>query len=148
MRNRRGGVYVLALAAAALVSVIGLGAMSAARVDGASARLEVDAHKAAALARSGMEVALAELADTADWRAANTGQWTQRVIDGQSKWAWRLDDLDDGRLGEGSDRNVRLTCRAVVGQAMRMVSVQVDSASDGAPAIRPGSYRDRVDLPL
>ncbi|MEM6750940.1 MAG: hypothetical protein AAGA57_08140 [Planctomycetota bacterium] len=138
----------MALAAAALVTVIGLGVMAVARVEGESARLQAEVHDARYAARGGLELALRALSQMSDWRTdATTGAWSNTVSVNGARWRWRLDDVDDGVLGAGSDRNVWLTCWAESGRASRTLRVQLDTDDGGAPLVRAGSFRGSPATP-
>ncbi len=69
----RGSAYLAVLGGSLLVTVIGIGALSAAQSRRAAAELEVSAWKAKVNAQSGIDLAMKEIAGDSNWRNTKAG---------------------------------------------------------------------------
>ncbi len=124
--QRRGGVYLLVLSVALVVSMIGVTSSYLARVRQSSDTLKEQSIKARTSARSAAEFLLVRLRSNANWRAEHTsGVWTDPAeAVGEAKVSYRLTDAD-GLLNDDPNDDVTLSVRASVGTATRMLSVEL-----------------------
>ena len=126
---RRGSVYILVLATALIVTILGLSAFAVTRIrlrgDGQAA----DARRAAVLALSAAERAVAVVGDDTNWRSNHAhGSETSALSFGGGSISYRLVDLGpDENLQTAQSMRVYGTGR--VGDAVRVHSVQMSTAA-------------------
>ena len=107
-----------------IVTVIGVSALLANRVELRIARQEEDTALAAASAPSLIEVALLRLDGDSDWRTTYTsGDWTSNETVSGVTYSFKLVDEKDGNLANDVSQPVRLYAKATVGDAVRTYSV-------------------------
>ncbi len=116
---------MLVLAVTSLVGLIGLSSLAAVRVQHAGSRGRNEAVAAQHLADAALRLAHARLTADVKWRTAYThGTWTADEPLGRGTVRFRLTDEADGDLAD-DDGPVRITARAAVGGAVRLVSVEL-----------------------
>ena len=122
--RRRGTAYVFVLLTAVILSVIGLTALAAARVQ---THVQSDSERvlqARYLAASVVEVALQRIDNDANWRTTYTNDtWTPEESYKGAKFRFKLVDETDGDLANDSSQSARLHVSAGVGVALRLYSV-------------------------
>jgi hypothetical protein len=128
--SRRGGIYVAVLGVAMVVTLIGLSALLAVRVDQRATDLMENAVKVDFQAQATVDRALLRLNSIANWRTTYTNDtWTAgQTFDGVTT-SFKLVDELDGNLANDANQPVRVYGRAVAGDALRMYSVCVQPRS-------------------
>ena len=112
------------LAAAMMVSIIGISALLAVRVQRHAARAAADAVQARLIAESVIDIARFRIAGDPDWRNTYTHDtWTSWENAGRAAYRFKLQDEEDGHLADDSADVVRLLAEAAVGDAVRLCSV-------------------------
>ncbi len=136
--RRRGSVYLLVLGVSSIVMVIGLSALAAVRVQHRGSTDQTHAAQAQALADAGLQLALERLAHNAAWRTDFThdqwGNW-EALGDGNGGLMIKLIDLDDTNLADNDQDPFRLVIRATRGDAVRLVSVEVQAQPPLGPEL-------------
>ena len=159
---RRGGAYVLVLCLAMLLTVLGLSAISTARIGLRAQQFDSEAAQAVALAESAIELGLYHMTEDDYWRTTYTSaQWSTARPLGDGVIEFGLVDEDDGDLADDASEDVRLYGKACVGDSVRVVSVvveteEVDTAGsttliddDMESGVGPwASYGDMCDLQI
>lgn len=130
--RRRGGAYILVLATAMLLAVLGTAGMMSARVTHRQAAVGSDATGVVRLAESAVELALYELSHDPDWRTNYTSsEWTApTTIDGAGV-QYVLVDVGDGDLSDDANDPIRVYGRAERDGVARVVSADVTVGSEG-----------------
>jgi hypothetical protein len=128
----RGSVYLHVLASSLLVSVIGLGALFAARLQGRSCRLTRDYAEARTCAVSALELGLQHIKQDSAWRTTwPNGTWMQDKPLGSGTFTLQGTDPQDNDLADSPYDAVVLTGIGVKGQARHKAQVVL------MPVIKP-----------
>jgi hypothetical protein len=130
------------LGACLLVTVIGLAAMAAVRLEARQTVRAEQTARARLLARSAAELALSWMARDPDWRqrlAHDTWGPGRTMLGGES--AYRLRDPVDADLTNDPMHPVHLDVRATVGEATQLLSLRLD-ARDPATALNLTPHGD------
>jgi hypothetical protein len=123
-RRRAGAAYLLVLSAGMLMSVIGLGILTASRSATRSAGQAADLDEAALLAEAGVEWGMAAVAANASWRTTYaSGIEAAAKTVGRGTVTFKLVDETDGNLSNNASDAVRLYGVGRVGSATRVYSV-------------------------
>jgi hypothetical protein len=112
-RRRLGSAYVMILGVSAVLMVIGLAAVSVARIDNRNVSADNDWSEAQTLALSAAENALARIAVTDDWRSRLAGVVT--VPMGHGTMQWQITDDGDGQLADDEQDPVLIVAIGQVG---------------------------------
>ncbi len=123
-RRCGGSVYVAALGAAMLMTVIGLAAMAVARAEVRTLQMQQDMLAARRLAESGIDVALHIIDQDPNWR--NTYTHDIFVADENfhgGTFKWKLADEEDNDLADDDTEPVRIIAWGSQGRATQKVSV-------------------------
>jgi hypothetical protein len=163
-RQRRGGIYIAVLGASMLVTLIGMTALAAMRVERLAASAATDAEQARLYAQSGIELAAAWIAADNAWRTTYTsGIWTSDLHMGPSgDGRLTLTGIDpvDGDLRNRPTDPVLLRASAVRGTARQIVEARLEARSTpldilalslyvpGELRIRPGVTLSAWDAPV
>jgi hypothetical protein len=135
--RQRGSVLVLVLAVASLVGIIGLSALLAVRLQHRNLQLRHEALQAQRLADAGLQWVHLRLSDDDDWRNTYTHDvWTadQNMAGGRVRFRLADEGADlDGDLSDDETDPARLTVRAAVGRAVRLVSLRLDPQQQLGP---------------
>jgi hypothetical protein len=124
-------LYLMVLGSAILLSVIGISAVLAARVDLQNSADAADCAQAVCCARSAVDYVGQMAADDNSWIAAQGSVWRGPVQLGRGRFEWRFIDAT-GTLPEyGARPLARLYVRGTCGRARRLFSVL---------AVLPGDY--------
>ena len=128
-RRRRGGVYVLVLAAAMLVTVLGLSAILAARVSTRTSQSTGDLTEARFNAQAAIELARFWIKSDPNWRSRPQGAWAsdRPIGEGGGRFSVEVIDPVDGTLsdsdaeavyviGTGRTHSVRELCEIAFGE--------------------------------
>lgn len=134
--RRRGNMYVTVLMTATLVTVIGLSALMAARVNLRAAQTTNGIAESRLHARSAVEIALEIMNTTTTWRSTYTNNvWTaEQSIGPIGSLAFKVVDIVDGNLTNDLSHAVKLYGRGKVGETVRVYSVQVDMDASAIPS--------------
>lgn len=126
MNRRRASVYVAVLSVSLLVTVIGLGALLAARVGLRDAALTGHAVQADLLAQSAADLVLFRFCQDDTWRATQPHDlWSDpEQLDGGT-FTYRVVDELDGNLAADAGQPFRLHVQATTQGAVRLYSVLV-----------------------
>ncbi len=124
--RRRGGVYVLALGTALLVTVVGVSALVAARGQRMAIADAQDFCRARHAALAAIDVGLEAMEASPDWRALlPSGAWVTNASLGAARLSLRGVDPTDGNLADDRADPVVLTGTGFCGMARYQVSVQL-----------------------
>ena len=108
--HRRATAYLVVLGTTMLVTVIGLSALLAVRIQQRSARLEGDFAEARFLARSAIEMGGLWISQDEEWRASRGGGvWADHQALGDGEFSLAVTDPDDGDLTDSETDPVTLT---------------------------------------
>lgn len=128
-RGRRGSVYVFVLGAGMLLAVAGMALLTTAQITLRSAVAGDDGDEAAALAESGVELALARINANANWRTAYSSnvEVTPCTL-GRGTVGFKLVDETDGSLSNNTGDPVRVYGIGRCNKATRVYSVRCGPA--------------------
>ena len=125
---RRASVYVLILAASLLVSVIGVSALLAARVQHRTASSADDIVKARLNAQSALNLALLAIDQDPNWRQTYTHDtWEPVVSVGDGTCKWKLVDDKDADLKDDPFDSVSIVAWGMAGVATQKLSVRLET---------------------
>ena len=132
---RRGSSYVALLGVSMIVTVIGLSALTAARIRRRAAEGTNDAAEACLYAQSAVDLALFWIGSDLFWRYRYASDaWTQERAIGRGTFSFKLVDELDGSLTNDPEHPVRLHAKATVGDAVRIYSVLLQSEGASGPS--------------
>ncbi len=121
--ERRGSVYIMVLASAMIVTIIGLGSLFATRVQRRSARFAEDCAEARLCAQSAIELGLLFVKDQ-NWRSTwPNGTWLSNQQLGNGCFSLEGIDPRDGDLADSQYDPVVLTGLGMKGIAKRKLQV-------------------------
>lgn len=113
--RRIGSAYALILGVSAVLMVIGLAAVSVARVDTRSVSADNDWSESQTLALSAAEHALIRISTTENWRSQLSGSVS--VAMGNGTMRWQVTDDADGKLTDDAEDPVLIVASGEVGQS-------------------------------
>lgn len=120
----RGGIYVVVLATACIVTIIGLASMATWRLQAAAANATADAAEARLNANSAVEAAAYYLNSDSNWRTNRSqGTWWSGVSIGRGTYAIAGTDPTDGDFTNRPYDNLLLTCTGRAGAATHVLTV-------------------------
>jgi hypothetical protein len=123
---RRGGIYVLVLGCSMLVTVIGLAAITAARLYRATQRATECSAKARLYAESAIELALLNIGTDPAWRTSNPdGTWSVGGPIGDGTCSVAVTDPLDGSISNRPTDAVLITGTGVCGPATQITTVRL-----------------------
>lgn len=139
--RQRGSVYILVLGVSLLVTVLGVSALMATRVERDRSVLDRDAQQARRYAESAIDLALLKINNDTGWRGTYThDSWTGEQAFGTGAIDWKLVDPTDTDLADDASQNVDLVALGKVGEARQMVQVTLQPpASANIEALRYGA---------
>jgi len=131
-RRRRGSAYIIILGSAMIVTVIGLSAIVATRIQIRNANWISDIVKARTCSQTGVQWALLKISTDPDWRTHYpNGQWvTGRGIDDGTFRVW-VTDASDGDLTDSQYDGVTVKVAGYTGDARQLI--QLELAADLRP---------------
>lgn len=122
-QSRRGSVYAAVLATSLIVTVIGMTALTGARLQFANASDQQDVAQARLLGEQGVGLALQHLDEYTNWRTGYTnGSWYVGHSTEINTYQIRLVDPTDGDLADDPSDPVRISVRADIDNVTRIVS--------------------------
>lgn len=128
--GRRGGVYVLVLGVAAMITVVGLSAVALSRTQMRSTLAESEWARAGTLAQAGVEAAVANMNTSSTWRTdyaagaeVSIGALGGSGPGGAGAASFRIIDPADGNLAKFDRDSVRVYGYGRVGGATRVFSL-------------------------
>lgn len=125
--RRRGGVYVLALGTALLVTVIGVSALLAARGQRMAVADTQEFCRARYAALAAIDVGLETMQAGPDWRTLlPSGAWVTNAALGDARLSLRGVDPDDGSLADDKADPVVLTGTGSCGSARYQLTVRLE----------------------
>ncbi len=134
IRNCRcgGSIYLHVLASSLLITILGLGALAAVRLQMRSTRLARDCAEARACAVSAIEVGMLLIKQNPDWRTAwpNGAWWNNKEL-GAGQFTLQGTDPGDGVLSDSAYEPLVLTGIGTRGSASHMAQVTL------VPNIKP-----------
>lgn len=139
--RRRGSMYVAVLGVAMIVTVIGLSALMATRVERQYARGTGDFAQARLYAQSAIEMGFFWISDDPDWR---TREWEADQPIGQGTYTLEGIDPDDDNLEAEPNNSIILIGTGVQGEARYKLQVTVVPLKGGYE-LSPGAWRQVVD---
>jgi hypothetical protein len=133
IRNRhRGSIYLHVLASSLLITILGLGALAAVRIQMRSARQVRDAAEARACAVSAIELGLLQVKQNPNWRTERpNGTWFDNQTLGAGHFTLQGADLEDGSLSDSVYEPVVLTGIGTKGTARHKAQVTL------VPVVKP-----------
>ena len=124
--TRRGSAYVIVLGTGMMVSVMGLAALTAVRVEQLGAKGGVDFTEARQLARSAVELGMLEIEENPDWRTDQPqGAWITNETLGRGTFSLGVTDPNDDDFTAGASDYIVMTGTGVVGEARFALSVEL-----------------------
>ncbi len=131
---RSGSAYVMVLTLAMLLTVIGLSAITSARVGLRNQQMDADGADATILAESAIEWGLYQMAASDTWRIDHdSGVWSSPIALGRGTIEYMIVDEDDAMLSDDPSDAVRLYGRATIDSTVRILSVAIDPDENDAP---------------
>ncbi len=126
--RRRGSIYVAVLGSSMLVTVVGLSALMATRIERRGAQDAGDLAKARFHARTGIEMGLFRIGADPDWRANRTnGLWEEDKPVGTGSYTLSGVDPDDGDLNDDEREPLRLDAVGMEGEARFSLQVTLNA---------------------
>ncbi len=126
--RRRGSIYLLVLVTVTTVTVLGLASLSivsSRRIESESVGAVMDARAAA---ESGIDLALAIMHDTPDWRwSLPNGDWRADAPLGAATYTINVVDPADGNLADDPCQPVLVTATGRASRARSIVSVRLET---------------------
>ncbi|MGP1272661.1 MAG: hypothetical protein ACTS22_04955 [Phycisphaerales bacterium] len=123
--RERGGIYVVVLSISAVTMSIGLIGLSALAAQREMGEQTIAAAEAAALAESGVQLALERIDQNPDWRDAVSGLLVADTPLGRGTLRAWVEDPDDGNLTDDDTDTVRIIGQGRVGAARQRLSVDL-----------------------
>lgn len=123
--RRRGSAYVLVMACSAIIAVIGVAGVLAARVQRSSLVAHTGATTSRVAAQSALEATLSSAVNTKAWRAAATGGAYAATPAGMPKLAVAASDPVDADLGNALGDVVLLRASADATHARQLASLRL-----------------------
>lgn len=138
-RGRRGSMYLLILGVSVILMVIGLSAVTLARVNTRSVAGDNHWAEAQVLAFSGAEHALATIRSTDNWRTKfGSSETTVKLT--QGTFRWRLVDEADGDLADDAAEPFVIVARGQLNDAAYAVGLCCAVDSNAMEALRCGLH--------
>ncbi len=129
-RRRRGSVYLIVLATALVVSLLGISAVIGVRSQFRMGDTEQAVSKARIYAQSALELVLLRLALDPNWRADHVNDaWTPVEHVDEVDFTYKLTDDVNASLADDPTAPFRVHTKASVGTAVRHYSVMADIGS-------------------
>jgi len=154
-RRRRSFVYAMVLGVAMCVSVIGLSALMAVRIERRSQRGVSNFAMARAHAQTAIEMGYFLIQDDPDWRTKRTsGVWVTDQPVGEGTFTLEVTDPDDGDLAVEPNNYIVLTGTGVHPDPSLTLGVQDEARFklqvwfeqiSGGFQVLPGTWRQVVD---
>jgi hypothetical protein len=127
--RRRGSMYFMVLGTALLLTVIGLSAVTAARIQQRGAREAGDLVHARLNARTAVELAVLTMNTDANWRTSNpNGTWVDGVSFGSGSYSIEVYDPDDDNLADDANDHVIVVGTGAVGKARYRLAMELSSS--------------------
>ena len=138
--RQKGSVYVAALGASVMVTIIGLSAMFVARLQTRVAGGAAHEVRARTCAQSVIDLARLRIAADPSWRNTHAGsKWTAaESAGGGLTFQYRIVDELDGALTNDASQPARLYARADSGHAVRLYSVLLKPPEPANLLVNPG----------
>lgn len=136
-RLRRGALYIAVLGGSLIVAMLSLAAIHVVRINLNRAASKPDRVKAALLADSAIEHALATLGNDPSWRTnllASTNYPASPVSMNGGSFTWKLIDAD-GMLGNDSSDSVVVQGTATLGRITHVTEVTLQPSETGLSAL-------------
>jgi hypothetical protein len=133
-------MYVAVLGAAMLITVLGLSALLAARVEGRSAVTESDIADARRAAAAALDLGRYTVTRTSTWRSRTSGQWFTGVPLGSATMSLSVVDPDDGNLANQPDGRVVITGTGRKGDATQIFTVTMEPQTRGWSCLDVGIF--------
>ena len=135
-RRQRGSIYITGLAAATMTAIRARAALRVARSERRSVEMVTSAQQARIAAHSAVEYVILRLnTDMTNWRSMFANDvWSPAVTLGDATIRFKIADESDGQLANNASDPATLTVRAVVGDAVRMYSVTIETYTHPAPS--------------
>ncbi|MCH7873331.1 MAG: hypothetical protein IID33_16670 [Planctomycetes bacterium] len=130
VHRRRGSIYVAVLGSSMLVTVVGLSALMATRIERRGAQDAGDLAKARFHARTGIEMGLFRIGADANWRANRTnGLWETGKPVGTGSYTLSGVDPGDGDLNDDEREPLRLQGDGLEGEARFALQVTLNATA-------------------
>jgi hypothetical protein len=131
VQRHRGSAYVAVLGMSMIITVIGLSAVMATRIQTRTVNADRDMARAAFAGRSIIEIATHRIVNDASWRSTYTNDtWTADETLNELVFSYKLVDEEDGNLTDDTTQPVRLYARTTVDNAVRIYSVVLETPAN------------------
>ncbi len=121
-----GSAYIVVLGASLMVTVLGIGALQAARSRRAADEARINMLKARLAAETGIDIAMDAIANDSSWRQTYTsGTWLANRRAGEGRFTVEGTDPSDGNLGDKVTDPVDLVSTGTAGAARQKVMVSL-----------------------
>jgi len=135
-RCRRGSIYVVVMATALVVSVIGLSALLLQRIQRQGAERAVDATAARLAAEAALQIGIFRVRNNPNWRATYpNGVWQSNVPLGNATYTLEGIDPTDSSLSDSSAEPLLLVGTGSKGQAQQKLQVLLVPEPSTADAV-------------
>lgn len=130
--RRRGSAYILVLGITAMLVVMGIGSTLLSRVMLEQSGLEEDIAAAGLAAGAALDVVHKRIDGTTAWRSLVTNNtWSGVETYGQAQIQAKFVDEYDSDLSNDTSDSFRLYAKAVVGNAVRVYSIELKPDGSG-----------------
>lgn len=124
--RRKASIYVVVLGTSTAVTVIGLSALMATRIERRSAEGLGDLAQARMHARSAIELGMRQIGLDPNWRSRTSGVWESNKPIGTGSYTFSAEDPVDGDLGDDPRDGLVLTGTGVEGDAVFNLEVSLE----------------------
>ena len=140
--RRRGSIYVVVLGTSTVVTVVGLSALMAMRVERRSAEGLGDFAQARMHARSAIELGIWQIGVDSNWRGRTSGVWETNKPIGTGSLALSVEDPLDGDLGDDSRDGLVLTGTGWEGDARFKLEVLLEAVPQPLSCLEVSAHAD------
>lgn len=139
-RARRGGLYIAVLGASILITVLGLAALTTARIEGRSAVAEADIAEARRCAAAALELGRYIISSDSTWRTHGNGDWVLNSKFGKGTLTVNVSDPSDGDITNLPYGPVLVTGIGGKGDATQKLSVTLTPQTLGWECLNSGLH--------
>lgn len=124
--KERGTIYVLVLGVVMLLVVLGVAGVKVSQIKLERSGLQQDLAVATLVAENAIDVTHKQIDGTVTWRTGvGDNKWSEKLSYGGALVYVKYIDEIDGRMSDDPTQRFRLYTKAVVGEAVRVYSVEM-----------------------